>query len=58
MKNDIFSDEPNDDGNEDCLELRSEKSWKWNDEDCGLARPFICELHGRTCNLFNKHCNT
>lgn len=46
-KNDIFSDEPNNDGNEDCLELRSEKSWTWNDEDCALERPFICELHGR-----------
>nr|XP_022322784.1 C-type lectin mannose-binding isoform-like [Crassostrea virginica] len=49
------SHEPNDDGNEDCLELRSEKSWKWNDEDCGLARPFICELHA--CHL-PDHCIT
>jgi hypothetical protein len=39
-------DEPSNSGNEDCLELRSEHSWTWNDESCGHDRPFICELHG------------
>lgn len=42
----FFPGEPNDEDGEDCLELRSEFSWKWNDESCDYKRPFICELHG------------
>uniref|UniRef100_A0A8W8KS87 C-type lectin domain-containing protein n=1 Tax=Magallana gigas TaxID=29159 RepID=A0A8W8KS87_MAGGI len=47
--------EPNNDDSEDCLELRSEHSWTWNDESCGQNRPFICELHA--CHL-PEHCVT
>ena len=32
--------EPNNQGNEDCVEI---KSGKWNDESCSLGRFYICE---------------
>jgi hypothetical protein len=35
------SGEPNDVGNEDCAELRSDG--RWNDERCSDANPFVCE---------------
>ncbi|XP_062589942.1 perlucin-like [Saccostrea cucullata] len=48
------SHEPsNSNGNEDCIELRSEHSWTWNDESCSSERPFMCELHA--CHL-PEHC--
>lgn len=46
FQNKFSPGEPNNDDSEDCLELRSEHSWTWNDESCGQNRPFICELHG------------
>lgn len=57
-KNDFFSGEPNNSGNnEDCLDLPSKYSWKWNDVGCSLNRPFICELHGKNmqCMLCTYH---
>ena len=35
------ADEPNDHRGEDCGELRTDG--RWNDEDCGRSRPFLCE---------------
>jgi hypothetical protein len=34
--------EPNDDGGEDCLEMRTDGLW--NDEDCDSDRAAVCEL--------------
>ncbi len=36
------SGEPNNFFNEDCVELRSGNG-RWNDEDCGAARSYVCE---------------
>lgn len=37
--------EPNNAGKEeeDCLELRAELKSFWNDEECALKSPYICE---------------
>lgn len=41
------ADEPNNkNGNENCLELKSNSSWTWNDLSCDRKNPFICERHG------------
>nr|XP_022322779.1 uncharacterized protein LOC111124212 [Crassostrea virginica] len=45
----------NDNGIGDCLELRGDHSWKWNDLECSSVRPFVCELHA--CHL-PDHCIT
>ncbi len=41
--------EPNNQGDEDCVELRSNG---WNDENCRAANSFICEVpeRGRACD--------
>jgi hypothetical protein len=37
-------DEPNDDnGTEDCVEIDAAKDFRWNDNDCGNARAYVCE---------------
>jgi hypothetical protein len=35
--------EPNDDGTEDCAELDGDEGGRWNDENCGDGRWFVCE---------------
>lgn len=35
------TDEPNDDGSEDCVAFRA--SGLWEDTECGDAKPFVCE---------------
>jgi hypothetical protein len=32
------------DSNEDCVQLYRHKDYAWNDEDCRLHFPFICEI--------------
>ena len=42
--NDWFPGEPSNSYNaEDCLELNARFHWKWNDSNCTIAQPFICE---------------
>jgi hypothetical protein len=36
------SGEPNNDGNEDCGEMRAAD---WNDVGCGDVQPFVCERY-------------
>ena len=36
------SGEPNNQGNEDCSAIQTD-SGKWNDEQCGLKMPSVCE---------------
>jgi hypothetical protein len=37
------SGEPNNDSNEDCVELRTNSAW--NDRECGDSLPFVCERY-------------
>ena len=47
--------EPNNLGNEDCVEFRMKSGkWKWNDEACGHHRPYICEINGKY-NILHEH---
>ena len=42
--NDWYPGEPSNSYNgEDCLELNARFHWKWNDSNCTIAQPFICE---------------
>ena len=44
------SGEPNNHQDEDCVEIYSkdgDKFGKWNDEDCGALRNYICEITGK-----------
>ena len=34
---------PNNDGNEDCAELKTKGVHRWNDTECGSKKRFICE---------------
>ena len=36
--------EPNGDGSENCIHIRSEPAGKWNDQSCNRAYPYICEF--------------
>ena len=36
-------DEPNGDGDEDCLELRGDEEGQWNDTECVNRRAYMCE---------------
>ena len=36
--------EPNQLGNEDCVEMKSFRGWQWNDGKCDIQRGFICEF--------------
>ena len=38
------SGEPNNAGNEDCVEMRDTAGWLWNDMSCNTINPWICEL--------------
>ena len=47
--------EPNNAGNEDCVEFRMMSGkWKWNDKACGYHRPYICEINGKY-NILHEH---
>ena len=35
--------EPNNEGDEDCVEMRKKVNYKWNDVPCGQLNRFICE---------------
>lgn len=37
------SGEPNNDTGEDCVEFDRNKSFRWNDDNCDLTRPFVCK---------------
>ncbi len=42
--------QPDDGGNaEDCVSTSSAAGWKWNDHECSLSKPFICEAE-RACD--------
>nr|WCD23708.1 C-type lectin [Glycymeris yessoensis] len=41
--------EPNDNDIEDCLELRADREYRWNDEHCWSTRFFICEKLTEKC---------
>ena len=37
--------EPNNDqGGEDCLEMKEEVSYQWNDAPCDQQKPFVCQI--------------
>jgi hypothetical protein len=38
------SGEPNSSGNEDCVEMRDNQGWLWNDMNCSTLNSWICEL--------------
>ena len=47
--------EPNNAGNEDCVEFRMMSGkWKWNDNECGYHRRYICEINGKY-NILHEH---
>ena len=47
--------EPNNAGNEDCVEFRMMSGkWKWNDKECGYHRRYICEINGKY-NILHEH---
>uniref|UniRef100_A0A8W8KUS7 Neurocan core protein n=1 Tax=Magallana gigas TaxID=29159 RepID=A0A8W8KUS7_MAGGI len=49
------SNEPNNkNGNENCLELKSNSSWTWNDSPCDRKNPFICERHDELGPFLSK----
>jgi hypothetical protein len=35
--------EPNNYGNEDCVEKRESFQWAWNDQACETENAFVCE---------------
>jgi len=38
-----FEGEPNDPQGAQCLEMRQNQNYLWNDEDCNVVSKFICE---------------
>ena len=44
-------------GGEDCVELRPDRGWEWNDRGCGpeLTRSFLCNLPSEICTRFQDH---
>ncbi|KAJ8304061.1 hypothetical protein KUTeg_017644 [Tegillarca granosa] len=43
--NDWDNGEPNDaEGNEDCVQLKKEFDYKWNDSICAMNYHFVCEI--------------
>ena len=50
-----YTGEPNNAGNEDCVEFRKfSGKWKWNDKACGYRLPYICEINGKY-NILHEH---
>ena len=37
----------------DCLSIRTEWNGAWDNKDCGIIRPFICEKHKQGMHLQN-----
>ncbi|XP_072326972.1 lectin-like [Scyliorhinus torazame] len=44
-----YPGEPNNEGNEDCVQIIDKKTIGWNDESCRLKYPFICS-HKLSCS--------
>lgn len=39
-----YSNQPNGNGNENCVILLKLTDYQWHDADCGSAYPYMCEM--------------